>query len=113
MGCASAKQVSDPAAPDGEEERSKSHGNGDLISDEYRANGAEKYAGAQEAATDGYVTEKSALLGQSGRFDDTGSNEDGKILSVHSSESQQEFFRMLDEKIEKGRDYYSEEEDAT
>lgn len=32
-------------------------------------------------------------------------------LSIHTSESQQEFFRMLDEKIEKGRDYCSEEEE--
>uniref|UniRef100_A0A8C0YMZ8 Zgc:92140 n=1 Tax=Cyprinus carpio carpio TaxID=630221 RepID=A0A8C0YMZ8_CYPCA len=31
--------------------------------------------------------------------------------NIHTSESQQEFFRMLDEKIEKGRDYCSEEED--
>ncbi|KAM3915380.1 uncharacterized protein C1orf21 homolog isoform 1-T1 [Leptodactylus fuscus] len=34
-------------------------------------------------------------------------------LNIHISESQQEFFRMLDEKIEKGRDYCSEEEDIT
>ncbi|XP_048169145.1 uncharacterized protein C1orf21 homolog isoform X2 [Corvus hawaiiensis] len=33
--------------------------------------------------------------------------------NMHISESQQEFFRMLDEKIEKGRDYCSEEEDVT
>ncbi|XP_035270907.1 uncharacterized protein C1orf21 homolog isoform X1 [Anguilla rostrata] len=33
--------------------------------------------------------------------------------NIHTSESQQEFFRMLDEKIEKGRDYCSEEEDVT
>uniref|UniRef100_A0A668UJY9 Uncharacterized protein n=1 Tax=Oreochromis aureus TaxID=47969 RepID=A0A668UJY9_OREAU len=31
--------------------------------------------------------------------------------NIHTSESQQEFFRMLDEKIEKGRDYCSEEEE--
>jgi len=35
------------------------------------------------------------------------------FFSMHISESQQEFFRMLDEKIEKGRDYCSEEEDIT
>uniref|UniRef100_A0A3B1KJ55 Zgc:92140 n=1 Tax=Astyanax mexicanus TaxID=7994 RepID=A0A3B1KJ55_ASTMX len=33
--------------------------------------------------------------------------------NIHTSESQQEFFRMLDEKIEKGPDYCSEEEDVT
>nr|XP_033771946.1 uncharacterized protein C1orf21 homolog isoform X2 [Geotrypetes seraphini]XP_033771947.1 uncharacterized protein C1orf21 homolog isoform X2 [Geotrypetes seraphini]XP_033771948.1 uncharacterized protein C1orf21 homolog isoform X2 [Geotrypetes seraphini]XP_033771950.1 uncharacterized protein C1orf21 homolog isoform X2 [Geotrypetes seraphini]XP_033771951.1 uncharacterized protein C1orf21 homolog isoform X2 [Geotrypetes seraphini] len=30
--------------------------------------------------------------------------------TIHISDSQQEFFRMLDEKIEKGHDYYSEED---
>ncbi|KAF7695616.1 hypothetical protein HF521_007339, partial [Silurus meridionalis] len=30
--------------------------------------------------------------------------------NIHTSESQQEFFRMLDEKIEKGRDYCWDEE---
>uniref|UniRef100_A0AAV2KYH5 Uncharacterized protein n=1 Tax=Knipowitschia caucasica TaxID=637954 RepID=A0AAV2KYH5_KNICA len=38
----------------------------------------------------------------------------GNKANIHTSESQQEFFRMLDEKIEKGRDYCSEaEEDGT
>ncbi|KAJ0059345.1 hypothetical protein NL108_015921, partial [Boleophthalmus pectinirostris] len=47
-------------------------------------------------------TEKSALLGAGQQLDQTEPNGDGKILSViHSSESQQEFFRMLDEKIAK------------
>ncbi|XP_056453082.1 uncharacterized protein C1orf21 homolog isoform X1 [Gadus chalcogrammus] len=55
--------------------------------------------------------EKSALLGKGQHTEDNGSN--GKILSIHSSESQQEFFRMLDEKIEKGQDYCSEGEDLT
>uniref|UniRef100_A0A8C7ZHC6 Uncharacterized protein n=1 Tax=Oryzias sinensis TaxID=183150 RepID=A0A8C7ZHC6_9TELE len=35
----------------------------------------------------------------------------GETCLIHTSESQQEFFRMLDEKIEKGRDYCSEEEE--
>ncbi|XP_037131412.1 uncharacterized protein C1orf21 homolog isoform X1 [Syngnathus acus] len=114
MGCTSAKQVS--AVPNSEEDQGKAHSNGDLFSDEYKMKGVEKvkYISGEEARVDSQdSTEKSALLGKSQHMDETGSNEDGKILSIHSSESQQEFFRMLDEKIEKGRDYCSEEEDVT
>ena len=32
---------------------------------------------------------------------------------MYISETQQEFFRMLDEKIEKGQDYCSKKEDTT
>ncbi|XP_068604626.1 uncharacterized protein C1orf21 homolog [Brachionichthys hirsutus] len=108
MGCASAKQVS--AVTNGEEGQSKAYSNGDL-SDEHKMKEVEKvkYFSGEAGGEDGRDgTEKSALLGQ--HTDETQSNGDGKILSVHSSESQQEFFRLLDEKIEKGRDYYSEEE---
>nr|XP_061794777.1 uncharacterized protein C1orf21 homolog [Nerophis lumbriciformis] len=114
MGCTSAKQVS--AVPNSEEEHSKSYSNGDLLSDEYKMKGVEKvkYLSGEEVGADSHdSTEKSALLGKSQHFDETGSNQDGKILSIHSSESQQEFFRMLDEKIEKGRDYCSEEEELS
>ncbi|XP_049603908.1 uncharacterized protein C1orf21 homolog [Syngnathus scovelli] len=114
MGCTSAKQVS--AVPNSEEDQGKAHSNGDLFSEEYKMKGVEKvkYISGEEARVDSQdSTEKSALLGKSQHMDETGSNEDGKILSIHSSESQQEFFRMLDEKIEKGRDYCSEEEDVT
>lgn len=52
--------------------------------------------------------EKTALLKRGLHTDDTGTNGNGKI-HMHSSESQQEFFRLLDEKIEKGPDYCSEE----
>ncbi|XP_027876526.1 uncharacterized protein C1orf21 homolog isoform X2 [Xiphophorus couchianus] len=103
MGCTSAKQVS--SVPSDEEGQSKSHSNGDLVSDEHKMRGVEKdklISGEEE---------KSALLGVGQHANESGSN--GKILSIHSSESQQEFFRMLDEKIEKGRDYCSEEEDVT
>ncbi|XP_023191185.1 uncharacterized protein C1orf21 homolog isoform X2 [Xiphophorus maculatus] len=103
MGCTSAKQVS--SVPSDEEGQSKSHSNGDLVSDEHKMRGVEKdklISGEEE---------KSALLGVGQHANESGSN--GKILSIHSSESQQEFFRMLDEKIEKGRDYCSEEEDLT
>ncbi|XP_056149813.1 uncharacterized protein C1orf21 homolog [Lampris incognitus] len=114
MGCTSAKQVS--AVPSGEEGRSKAYSNGDLFSDEYKMKGVEKvkYIGGEEGGGDNQdSTEKSALLGKGQHIDDTGPNGNGKILSIHSSESQQEFFRMLDEKIEKGQDYCSEEEDLT
>lgn len=112
MGCTSAKQVS--AVPNSEEAQNKGFSNGDLVSDEYKMKAVEKvkYISGEEGGVDGQdSTEKSALLGQSQNLDETGSNGNGKILSIHSSESQQEFFRMLDEKIEKGRDYCSEEED--
>ncbi|XP_061746633.1 uncharacterized protein C1orf21 homolog [Nerophis ophidion] len=112
MGCTSAKQVS--AVPTSEEDQSKAHSNGDLFSDEYKMKGVEKvkYISGDEGGVEGQESqEKSALLGKSQHMDETGSN--GKMLSIHSSESQQEFFRMLDEKIEKGRDYCSEEEDMT
>ncbi|CAK6952253.1 uncharacterized protein C1orf21 homolog [Scomber scombrus] len=99
-----------------EEGQSKAYSNGDLLSDEYKMKGVEKvkYISGDEGGVDGQdSTEKSALLGKGQHMDETGSNGNGKILSIHSSESQQEFFRMLDEKIEKGRDYCSEEDDLT
>ncbi|XP_058487227.1 uncharacterized protein C1orf21 homolog isoform X3 [Solea solea] len=123
MGCTSAKQVS--AVPNGEESQNKAYSNGDLLSgqsancthpDEYKMKGVEKvkYISGEEGGVDGQdSTEKSALLGKGQHLDEGGSDGNEKILSIHSSESQQEFFRMLDEKIEKGRDYCSEEEDMT
>lgn len=113
MGCTSAKQVS--AVPNSEEARSKAYSNGDLLSEEYKMKGVEKVRYISGEEGDGChqdSTEKSALLGRGHNSDDSGSNENGKI-HIHSSESQQEFFKMLDEKIEKGRDYCSEEEDMT
>uniref|UniRef100_A0A3B4A482 Uncharacterized protein n=1 Tax=Periophthalmus magnuspinnatus TaxID=409849 RepID=A0A3B4A482_9GOBI len=106
MGCTSAKQVS--AVPNGEEENSKAHSNGDLLSDEYKVKVVEKakYINGEEGGGDSQdSTEKSALLGR--LITECG------LRSIHSSESQQEFFRMLDEKIAKGRDYCSEEDDLT
>ncbi|XP_072297329.1 uncharacterized protein C1orf21 homolog [Eucyclogobius newberryi] len=113
MGCTSAKQVS--AVPNGEEENSKAHSNGDILSDEYKMKAEEKvkYIHGEGGGDSQDSTEKSALLGACPQLDQTDPNGDGKILSIHSSESQQEFFRMLDEKIAKGRDYCSEEDDLT
>ncbi|MEQ2305243.1 hypothetical protein AMECASPLE_035768 [Ameca splendens] len=75
-----------------------------LLTDEHKMRGVEKdkYISGEEAEEDSHGgTEKSALLGVGQHTNESGSN--GKILSIHSSESQQEFFRMLDEKIEKHR----------
>ncbi|XP_028328848.1 uncharacterized protein C1orf21 homolog [Gouania willdenowi] len=111
MGCTSAKQVS--AVPNGEEGQNKAYSNGDVLSDEYKMKevGKVQLMSGDEAGVDS--TEKSALLSKGKHMDETGSDGDGKVLSIHSSESQQEFFKMLDEKIAKGRDYCSEEEDMT
>ncbi|XP_004078936.1 uncharacterized protein C1orf21 homolog [Oryzias latipes] len=115
MGCTSAKQMS--AVSNGEEGKNKAYSNGDVLSDEYKMKGAEEVKCTaeeqEEAVADGHGgTEKSALLDKGQCTEESGSN--GKVLSIHSSESQQEFFRMLDEKIEKGCDYCSEgEEDVT
>uniref|UniRef100_A0A5F4W212 Proliferation-inducing protein 13 n=1 Tax=Callithrix jacchus TaxID=9483 RepID=A0A5F4W212_CALJA len=111
MGCASVKHV---ATVQNEEEaqKGKNYQNGDVFGDEYRINPVEevKYMknGAEEeqkiAARNQENLEKSAKV--PGLVHQTRAN-------MHISESQQEFFRMLDEKIEKGRDYCSEEEDIT
>ncbi|XP_071261963.1 uncharacterized protein C1orf21-like isoform X2 [Salvelinus alpinus] len=47
-----------------------------------------------------------------GKQQKEGSGANANRTNIHTSESQQEFFRMLDEKIEKGQDYCSEEEEA-
>ncbi|KPP60641.1 hypothetical protein Z043_121339 [Scleropages formosus] len=100
MGCTSAKQVS--AVP-----------SEDDAHDEYKAKGLEevKYAGGEEdqvKSRNQENLEKSSVANGKNR-EDAGLN--GTKSNIHTSESQQEFFRMLDEKIEKGRDYCSEEED--
>ncbi|GAB1285535.1 hypothetical protein APTSU1_000076500 [Apodemus speciosus] len=130
MGCASAKHV---ATVQNEEEaqRGKSYQNGDVFGGtadlfpeehEYRIKPVEevKYMknGAEEeqkiAARNQENLEKSA---SSNTRLKTNKEIPGLVhqprANMHISESQQEFFRMLDEKIEKGRDYCSEEEDIT
>ncbi|XP_028855844.1 uncharacterized protein C1orf21 homolog [Denticeps clupeoides] len=113
MGCTSAKQVS--AVPSDEEGRGKAYSNGDLFSDEYRMKAVEevKYMRGEEErvnARNQENLEKSATQHRGKQHKEaTGANK----TNIHTSESQQEFFRMLDEKIEKGRDYCSEEEDVT
>uniref|UniRef100_A0A3B3Z7B6 Uncharacterized protein n=1 Tax=Periophthalmus magnuspinnatus TaxID=409849 RepID=A0A3B3Z7B6_9GOBI len=117
MGCTSAKQVS--AVPSDEEGRGKNYSNGDLYSDEYKLKGVEevKYMRGEENRVNArnqenlvsqtmHTLKSKLLLCQPAA---PGYNAIG--LNIHTSESQQEFFRMLDEKIEKGRDYCSEEEE--
>ncbi|XP_016001092.2 uncharacterized protein C1orf21 homolog isoform X1 [Rousettus aegyptiacus] len=139
MGCASAKHV---ATVQNEEEaqKGKNYQNGDVFGDEYRIkpveevkymkNGAEEEqkiaARNQENLLDVRLSEGSpSHPGPTSTEKSASSNARLKTnkeipglvhqprANMHISESQQEFFRMLDEKIEKGRDYCSEEEDIT
>ncbi|XP_062854895.1 uncharacterized protein C1orf21 [Trichomycterus rosablanca] len=113
MGCTSAKQVS--AVPSEDEGRGKNYGNGDLYSDEYRMKGVEevKYMRGEEDRVNAHNQEnldKSSTHHRDKLHKEApGANK----ANIHTSESQQEFFRMLDEKIEKGQNYCSEEEDVT
>ncbi|KAK2860834.1 hypothetical protein Q7C36_005000 [Tachysurus vachellii] len=101
---------------DNEEDRDKAHSNGDAFSsDEYKLKGVEKvkYMQGEEErmnTRNQEHLEKSTFL-HKGKHKEVGGNTNK--ISIHSSESQQEFFRMLDEKIEKGRDYCSSEEEVT
>ncbi|XP_034162604.1 uncharacterized protein C1orf21 homolog isoform X2 [Pangasianodon hypophthalmus] len=111
MGCASAKQVS--AVPSDDEGRGKAYSNGDVYSDEYRTKGVEevKYMRGEEDRVNARNQEKSSAQNKAKLHKEVpGAN--ANRANIHTSESQQEFFRMLDEKIEKGRDYCWEEERA-
>lgn len=110
MGCTSAKQVS--AVPNDEEGRGKAYSNGDLFTDEYKMKGVEevKYMRGEENrvnARNQENLEKSNVQYRGKQQKEVAANKS----NIHTSESQQEFFRMLDEKIEKGKDYCSEEEE--
>ncbi|KAG5847515.1 uncharacterized protein C1orf21 homolog [Anguilla rostrata] len=112
MGCTSAKQVS--AVPSDEEGRGKAYSNGDVFTDEYKMKGVEevKYIRGEEDRVNTRNQEnleKCASSYRGKQKEVPGTN--GNKTNIHTSESQQEFFRMLDEKIEKGRDYCSEEEE--
>ncbi|XP_051949681.1 uncharacterized protein C1orf21 homolog [Xyrauchen texanus] len=113
MGCTSAKQVS--AVPTDEEGRGKAYSNGDLFTDEYKMKGVEevKYMRGEEDrvnARNQENLEKSSTQYRTKQNKEVPGPSANKTI-IHTSESQQEFFRMLDEKIEKGRDYSSEEEE--
>ncbi|XP_073332285.1 uncharacterized protein C1orf21 homolog [Pagrus major] len=116
MGCTSAKQVS--AVPNDEEGRGKAYSNGDLFTDEYKMKGVEevKYMRGEENRVNARNQENLEKSNVQYRGKPQKEVAAANIKSnIHTSESQQEFFRMLDEKIEKGRDYCSEgeEEDGT
>ncbi|XP_077440684.1 uncharacterized protein C1orf21 homolog isoform X2 [Vanacampus margaritifer] len=111
MGCTSAKQVS--AVPNEDEGRGKAYSNGDLFTDEYKMKGVEevKYMRGEENCINARNQEnlERSNVPQRGKLQKEAA---ANIKSnIHTSESQQEFFRMLDEKIEKGRDYCSGEEE--
>ncbi|XP_056628681.1 uncharacterized protein C1orf21 homolog [Triplophysa dalaica] len=113
MGCTSAKQVS--AVPTDEEGRSKAYSNGDLFSDEYKMKGVEevKYMRGEEDrvnARNQENLEKSSTQNMTKQHKEVPGPSANKT-NIHTSESQQEFFKMLDEKIEKGQEYCSEGED--
>nr|XP_033771953.1 uncharacterized protein C1orf21 homolog isoform X4 [Geotrypetes seraphini] len=128
MGCASAKQVS-TVPSDEEAQRSKSYQNGDAFGDEYRIKPVEevKYMknGEEEEKKIAAKNQENLvriLLSFSLKEKSATSQLKAKTnkglpgmapqpkSTIHISDSQQEFFRMLDEKIEKGHDYYSEED---
>ncbi|XP_013860118.1 uncharacterized protein C1orf21 isoform X2 [Austrofundulus limnaeus] len=101
MGCTSAKQVS--AVPSDEEGR-----------DEYKMKGVEevKYMRGDENRVNARNQENLEKSNAEFRGKKQKEAASSNLKSnIHTSESQQEFFRMLDEKIEKGRDYCSEEEE--
>lgn len=111
MGCTSAKQVS--AVPNDEEGRGKAYSNGDLFSDEYKMKGVEevKYMRGEENRVNARNQENLEKSNVQHRGKQQKEVAAANKANIHTSESQQEFFRMLDEKIEKGRDYCSEEEE--
>ncbi|CAL8268306.1 unnamed protein product [Arctogadus glacialis] len=85
------------------------------LNDEYKMKGVEevKYMRGEEErlnARNQENTERSGVQYRGKLHKEANANK----TNIHTSESQQEFFRMLDEKIEKGEDYCSEvEEDGT
>ncbi|XP_075473023.1 uncharacterized protein C1orf21 homolog isoform X2 [Ascaphus truei] len=121
MGCASAKHVS-TVQNEEDSQNGKSYQNGDVFSDEYRIKPVEevKYMKNGDEKEQKIVSrnqenlEKSATHHVRAKINNEapGPGQQHRI-NIHVSESQQEFFRLLDEKIEKGHDYCSEEEDVT
>uniref|UniRef100_A0A8V0YE58 Chromosome 1 open reading frame 21 n=1 Tax=Gallus gallus TaxID=9031 RepID=A0A8V0YE58_CHICK len=133
MGCASAKHVS-TVQNEEETQKGKNYQNGDVFGDEYRIKPVEevkymKNGGEddQKIAARNQENLEDLLGRESWNVQEKSASSNVRLKSnkeipglvhqpranMHISESQQEFFRMLDEKIEKGRDYCSEEEDVT
>uniref|UniRef100_G3PFK4 Uncharacterized protein n=1 Tax=Gasterosteus aculeatus TaxID=69293 RepID=G3PFK4_GASAC len=108
MGCTSAKQVS--AVPSDEEGHGKAYSNGDLFTDEYKMKGVEevKYMRGEETRLNARNQENLEKSNVQYR-----GKPQKEVSSANiKSKARQEFFKMLDEKIEKGgRDYCSGEEE--
>uniref|UniRef100_A0A8C4U2C0 Chromosome 1 open reading frame 21 n=12 Tax=Neoaves TaxID=3078114 RepID=A0A8C4U2C0_FALTI len=111
MGCASAKHVS-TVQNEEETQKGKNYQNGDVFGDEYRIKPVEEVKYMKNGGED---DQKIAARNQENLEKSASSNvrlKSNKEIpglvhqpraNMHISESQQEFFRMLDEKIEKVR----------
>uniref|UniRef100_A0A674GL19 Uncharacterized protein n=1 Tax=Taeniopygia guttata TaxID=59729 RepID=A0A674GL19_TAEGU len=111
MGCASAKHVS-TVQNEEETQKGKNYQNGDVFGDEYRIKPVEEVKYMKNGGED---DQKIAARNQENLEKSASSNTRLKSnkeipglvhqprANMHISESQQEFFRMLDEKIEKVR----------
>ncbi|XP_038270771.1 uncharacterized protein C1orf21 homolog isoform X1 [Dermochelys coriacea] len=109
MGCASAKHVS-TVQNEEEAQKGKNYQNGDVFGDEYRIKPVEEVKYMKNGGED---DQKIAARNQENLEKSANSNVRLKSnkevpglvhqprANMHISESQQEFFRMLDEKIEK------------
>ena len=105
-----------------EAQKGKNNQNRDVFGDEYRIKPVEEVKYMKNGAEE---EQKIAVRNQENLGKSANSNvrlKTNKEISglVHQpranmyiSETQQEFFRMLDEKIEKGQDYCSKKEDTT
>ena len=120
MGCASAKHV---ATVQNEEEaqKGKNYQNGDVFRDEYMIKPVEdvKYMKKGVEEEQKIAVRNQENLGKSESSNvrlKTNKEIPGLVhqprTNMYFSESQEEFFRMLDEKIEKGQNYCLEKEDT-
>uniref|UniRef100_A0A8C5MM92 Chromosome 1 open reading frame 21 n=1 Tax=Leptobrachium leishanense TaxID=445787 RepID=A0A8C5MM92_9ANUR len=115
MGCASAKHVS-TVQNEEDAQNGKSYQNGDAFCDEYRIKPVEevkymKNGEEEEEEEQKIVSKNQENLEKSATHQvhpvHPKSNNEAPVsgpphrINIHISESQQEFFRMLDEKIEK------------
>lgn len=135
MGCASAKHVS-TVQNEEEAQKGKNYQNGDVIGEEFRIRTVEEVKYMKNVSRDeadwsekrnaGHEDDQKVAARNQENLDRSAlSNTKAKLgkeapilthtprANIHTSDSQQEFFKMLDEKIERGRDYCSEEEDIT
>uniref|UniRef100_UPI00358E9F0F uncharacterized protein C1orf21 homolog n=1 Tax=Myxine glutinosa TaxID=7769 RepID=UPI00358E9F0F len=126
MGCASSKKQQSISPGDDDEEKSQQNGN--AYADTKKADGvgphgADTAAGAAPNRLFGFEgPEKMVLRSADGNMifgaiksinRESPNAIHGARANLHLSESQIEFFRMLDEKIEKGRDYCSDDDEVT